>query len=179
MKHFHVAVSGCQSHCVGASAVQGLYLNTGHGTLGWTHGCGSGRAIAELISGRVPEVDFGFCGPLPQAPRLARPVAPVAATRAAATEAAVAAAREEWQRERAAEVAAAGPAAAQAAKAEAAAAEAAVAAAREEWRREGAAECDSVAVADVAAEAAAADAITDRLLKNIDGATSSSSELTQ
>ncbi|WP_064576791.1 D-amino acid dehydrogenase [Cupriavidus gilardii] len=73
---------------IGASAVQGLYLNTGHGTLGWTHGCGSGRAIAELISGRVPEVDFGFCGPLPPAPRLARPLAPVAATRAAATEAA-------------------------------------------------------------------------------------------
>lgn len=46
---------------IGRSAVQGLYLNTGHGTLGWTHGCGSGRALAELMSGRRPEVDFAFC----------------------------------------------------------------------------------------------------------------------
>ncbi|GAA4324194.1 D-amino acid dehydrogenase [Pigmentiphaga soli] len=47
---------------IGKSRVAGLYLNTGHGTLGWTHGCGSGRALAELISGRQPEVDFRFCG---------------------------------------------------------------------------------------------------------------------
>ena len=55
---------------IGASAVRGLYLNTGHGTLGWTHGCGSGRAIADIVSGRVPEVDFAFTGELPAgAPR--------------------------------------------------------------------------------------------------------------
>ena len=47
---------------IGASKVQGLYLNTGHGTLGWTHGCGSGRALADIMSGRQPEVDFTFCG---------------------------------------------------------------------------------------------------------------------
>jgi D-amino-acid dehydrogenase len=47
---------------IGKSKVDGLYLNTGHGTLGWTHGCGSGRALADLISGRLPEVDFNFCG---------------------------------------------------------------------------------------------------------------------
>jgi D-amino-acid dehydrogenase len=47
---------------IGASAVKGLFLNTGHGTLGWTHGCGSGRAIADVVSGKVPEVDFAFCG---------------------------------------------------------------------------------------------------------------------
>ena len=47
---------------IGKSKVQSLYLNTGHGTLGWTQGCGSGRALAELISGRQPEVDFAFCG---------------------------------------------------------------------------------------------------------------------
>ncbi|MDB5871911.1 MAG: amino acid dehydrogenase [Ramlibacter sp.] len=47
---------------IGPSKVAGLYLNTGHGTLGWTHGCGSGRALADLISGRQPEVDFRFCG---------------------------------------------------------------------------------------------------------------------
>jgi D-amino-acid dehydrogenase len=47
---------------VGKSHVRGLYLNTGHGTLGWTHGCGSGRAIADIIDGRIPEVDFSFTG---------------------------------------------------------------------------------------------------------------------
>lgn len=47
---------------IGPSRVQGLFLNTGHGTLGWTHGCGSGRALADLMSGRRPEVDFQFQG---------------------------------------------------------------------------------------------------------------------
>jgi D-amino-acid dehydrogenase len=47
---------------IGRSRVANLYLNTGHGTLGWTHACGSGRAVADLISGRQPEVDFEFCG---------------------------------------------------------------------------------------------------------------------
>jgi D-amino-acid dehydrogenase len=55
---------------IGASKVEGLYLNTGHGTLGWTHGCGSGRALADLISGRQPEVDFRFCGIEPAARRI-------------------------------------------------------------------------------------------------------------
>ncbi|MET0279696.1 MAG: D-amino acid dehydrogenase [Steroidobacteraceae bacterium] len=45
---------------IGRSGVPGLYLNTGHGTLGWTHGAGSGRALAEIIDGRRPEVDFAF-----------------------------------------------------------------------------------------------------------------------
>ncbi|WP_028007535.1 D-amino acid dehydrogenase [Solimonas flava] len=47
---------------IGRSKVEGLYLNTGHGTLGWTHGCGSGRAIADIIDGRQPDCDFAFCG---------------------------------------------------------------------------------------------------------------------
>jgi D-amino-acid dehydrogenase len=47
---------------IGKSKIEGLYLNTGHGTLGWTHGCGSGRALASLISGRQPDLDFEFCG---------------------------------------------------------------------------------------------------------------------
>ena len=46
---------------IGGTRYPNLYLNTGHGTLGWTHACGSGRALAELISGRVPEIDFAFC----------------------------------------------------------------------------------------------------------------------
>lgn len=47
---------------IGRSKIEGLYLNTGHGTLGWTHGCGSGKALSDIISGRHPEVDFAFCG---------------------------------------------------------------------------------------------------------------------
>jgi D-amino-acid dehydrogenase len=37
-----------------------LYFNTGHGTLGWTHSCGSARALADIVSGAKPEVDFEF-----------------------------------------------------------------------------------------------------------------------
>jgi len=47
---------------VGKTKVSNLFLNTGHGTLGWTMGCGSGRAIAEIVAGRVPEIDFAFTG---------------------------------------------------------------------------------------------------------------------
>lgn len=42
---------------VGATSLPNLYLNTGHGTLGWTMSCGSGRVIADLISGRTPDID--------------------------------------------------------------------------------------------------------------------------
>ncbi|EJN09538.1 D-amino acid dehydrogenase [Herbaspirillum sp. YR522] len=47
---------------VGKTRIDNLFLNTGHGTLGWTMGCGSGRAIAEIVAGRVPEIDFAFTG---------------------------------------------------------------------------------------------------------------------
>ena len=47
---------------IGATRYPNLYLNTGHGTLGWTHSCGSGRAIADIMSGRKPEIDFAFTG---------------------------------------------------------------------------------------------------------------------
>lgn len=47
---------------IGASKTRYLFLNTGHGTLGWTHACGSGAAIADIVSGRAPEVDFAFTG---------------------------------------------------------------------------------------------------------------------
>jgi D-amino-acid dehydrogenase len=36
---------------IGASALRGLFLNTGHGTLGWTMACGSGRLVADLVTG--------------------------------------------------------------------------------------------------------------------------------
>ena len=48
---------------IGRSAVVNLFLNTGHGTLGWTHACGSGHALAELICGRRPDLDFRFVTP--------------------------------------------------------------------------------------------------------------------
>jgi D-amino-acid dehydrogenase len=47
---------------IGRTRIPNLYLDTGHGTLGWTHSCGSGRAIADIISGKKPEVDFRFIG---------------------------------------------------------------------------------------------------------------------
>lgn len=47
---------------IGQSRVRNLFLNTGHGTLGWTHACGSGKALADIVSGRVPELDFAFQG---------------------------------------------------------------------------------------------------------------------
>jgi len=45
---------------IGRTRYSNLFLNTGHGTLGWTLACGSGRAITDLVSGSRPEVDFGF-----------------------------------------------------------------------------------------------------------------------
>jgi len=54
---------------IGRSKLPNLWLNAGHGTLGWTHGAGSGLALAELMSGRRPEMDFGFCGDVPAAAR--------------------------------------------------------------------------------------------------------------
>lgn len=47
---------------VGRSRIANLFLNTGHGTLGWTMGPGSGRALADIISGRRPEPDFPWLG---------------------------------------------------------------------------------------------------------------------
>jgi D-amino-acid dehydrogenase len=47
---------------IGRTRYPNLYLNTGHGTLGWTMAAGSGKAIADLVSGRKPDVDFDFVG---------------------------------------------------------------------------------------------------------------------
>ena len=41
---------------IGASGLENLYLNTGHGTLGWTMACGSGRYLADLMSGQAPQI---------------------------------------------------------------------------------------------------------------------------
>ncbi|MDC9614374.1 D-amino acid dehydrogenase [Xenorhabdus khoisanae] len=41
---------------VGPTKYSNLYLNTGHGTLGWTMACGSGKLLADLISGKKPDI---------------------------------------------------------------------------------------------------------------------------
>lgn len=46
---------------LGASGIDGLWLNLGHGSSGWALSCGSARAVADLIGGRDPGVDLeGF-----------------------------------------------------------------------------------------------------------------------
>jgi D-amino-acid dehydrogenase len=45
---------------IGGTRYRNLYLNTGNGTLGWTHACGSGRALADIVDGRTSDVDFPF-----------------------------------------------------------------------------------------------------------------------
>jgi D-amino-acid dehydrogenase len=42
---------------VGPTPVGGLFLNTGHGTLGWTMAAGSGRLVADMMLGRRPDID--------------------------------------------------------------------------------------------------------------------------
>jgi D-amino-acid dehydrogenase len=41
---------------VGRTPVSNLFLNTGHGTLGWTMSCGSGQLLADLMSGKQPAI---------------------------------------------------------------------------------------------------------------------------
>lgn len=41
---------------VGATPVKGLFLNTGHGTLGWTMSCGSARLLADIVSGKPTDI---------------------------------------------------------------------------------------------------------------------------
>jgi D-amino-acid dehydrogenase len=43
---------------IGKSKLKNLYLNTGHGTLGWTHSCGSAHVLADIVSGRRPAVSW-------------------------------------------------------------------------------------------------------------------------
>jgi len=54
---------------IGGSKLPNLYLNTGHGTLGWTHACGSGKSVARIVSGLAPEVDFAFTAQSARPPR--------------------------------------------------------------------------------------------------------------
>ena len=47
---------------IGRTRYANLSLDTGHGTLGWTMACGSGRIVADLVSGRTPEIDLDGLG---------------------------------------------------------------------------------------------------------------------
>jgi len=45
---------------IGRTGVDKLWVNAGHGTLGWTHGAGSGKALASLMDGETPKMAFAF-----------------------------------------------------------------------------------------------------------------------
>jgi D-amino-acid dehydrogenase len=47
---------------LGATPYANLFLDTGHGTLGWTMACGSGQAMADLIAGNPPRIDLSGLG---------------------------------------------------------------------------------------------------------------------
>jgi D-amino-acid dehydrogenase len=55
-------VSPAGTPLIGPTSIGGLWVNAGHGHLGWTLSCGSGRVMADLISGRKPEIEL----PAPQ-----------------------------------------------------------------------------------------------------------------
>jgi D-amino-acid dehydrogenase len=48
---------------IGRTRIANLFVNTGHGTLGWTLACGSGKALAEIVAGRRPGLAFPFLEP--------------------------------------------------------------------------------------------------------------------
>ncbi|MFO1154706.1 MAG: D-amino acid dehydrogenase [Rhodospirillales bacterium] len=48
---------------IGPTRLPNLFLNTGHGTLGWTMACGSGRLVADLVQGRTPEIPVDGLSP--------------------------------------------------------------------------------------------------------------------
>ena len=48
---------------VGRTEFSNLYVNTGHGTLGWTMACGSARVLSDIISSKVPDIDVRELGP--------------------------------------------------------------------------------------------------------------------
>ena len=43
---------------IGKTPIPNLFTNTGHGTLGWTMACGSGKLLADRVSGRTPDIDL-------------------------------------------------------------------------------------------------------------------------
>jgi D-amino-acid dehydrogenase len=61
-------VSPAGTPLIGGTALKGLWVNAGHGHLGWTLACGSGRVMADMVSGRKPEIEV----PAPQGAVLAK-----------------------------------------------------------------------------------------------------------
>ena len=47
---------------IGKTPVENLLLATGHGTLGWTMAAGTGRVIADIVSGKPPDIDIAGLG---------------------------------------------------------------------------------------------------------------------
>jgi len=47
---------------IGKTKFDNLFLNTGHGTLGWTMACGSARVIADIVSGQTPDIETADLG---------------------------------------------------------------------------------------------------------------------
>ena len=47
---------------LGASGMDGVWLNLGHGSSGWALACGSARVLADAISGRAPPIDLAGLG---------------------------------------------------------------------------------------------------------------------
>lgn len=43
---------------LGATPTAGMYLNIGHGSTGWVMACGSARVVADIVTGRTPEIDL-------------------------------------------------------------------------------------------------------------------------
>ncbi len=41
---------------IGKSPIANLYINTGHGTLGWTMACGSGKLISDIVMNKTPDI---------------------------------------------------------------------------------------------------------------------------
>jgi D-amino-acid dehydrogenase len=48
---------------IGPTRLPNLFVNAGHGPLGFTLACGSGRALAERITGRTPGIDLAAYAP--------------------------------------------------------------------------------------------------------------------
>jgi D-amino-acid dehydrogenase len=47
---------------IGGTRFDNLFLNTGHGTLGWTMACGSAQVIADIVSGKTPDIETADLG---------------------------------------------------------------------------------------------------------------------
>lgn len=47
---------------IGATPYSNFFINTGHGTLGWTMACGSGKLVADLVAGQAPAIDMNNLG---------------------------------------------------------------------------------------------------------------------